>query len=318
MLPANLPVNLELLTLLFKDLRDGVAIADATEKGFPLIYINKSFESITGYSFDQVQGKNCRFLQGEDTEQAHVEEIRQALTGNTPLLITLKNYRKNGEPFWNELSLSPIIQDDKPLFFISIQKDVTEKILFEQRIINEMHALRSTNKVLERKADTDGLTGLKNRHYFDMECPVRLRIAQRYGLTVSVYMIDVDHFKLYNDHYGHLAGDTCLVNIAKAMLSCFSRATDICARFGGEEFIVFSTDSSRQESINHGQRLVDMVGDLTISHEESQLKKVTVSVGILHLEGKLKSNSKTLIDIADKALYQAKSNGRNQVIQTIV
>jgi PAS domain S-box-containing protein len=129
MIPADIDLDIEKIKHIFSNLRDGVALADARLDSFPLIYVNHSFERISGYTFDEINGKNCKFLQGKDTDLEHVQLIRNALKQQRSILVTILNYRNNGETFWNELSISPLL-DSRGVakYFISIQKDVTERI----------------------------------------------------------------------------------------------------------------------------------------------------------------------------------------------
>jgi len=115
--------------------RDGIVIADATHEDLPLIYVNRGFEEITGYTVDEVRGRNCRFLQGTDRDQIGVSELRKAIRELKPCQVTLRNYRKNGEPFYNDLQVSPVADETgRVVNFVAVQHDVTDRIAVERRL----------------------------------------------------------------------------------------------------------------------------------------------------------------------------------------
>ena len=128
--------ELQLTRSIFTSLTSGISVANATLPGMPLMYVNPAFESMTGYRLEEVQGRNCRFLQGEERDQAAVARIREALQHERELVTVLKNFRKDGTPFWNELSLSPIHNRKGQLtHFVGIQTDVTARVEFEAALL---------------------------------------------------------------------------------------------------------------------------------------------------------------------------------------
>ena len=133
--------ELQLNRRIFRSVTSGISVASATSDDFPLIYVNPAFEVMTGYSLEDVEGKNCRFLQGNEPDQPGLTLIREALTGRRETVAVIRNYRKDGSPFWNELSLSPIIdREGKLTHFVGIQNDVTARVAFEE-------ALRDSEKL---------------------------------------------------------------------------------------------------------------------------------------------------------------------------
>jgi diguanylate cyclase (GGDEF)-like protein len=164
----------------------------------------------------------------------------------------------------------------------------------------------------KRLANTDSLTGLCNRRYFQERLEQEVDRAIRYHRPLSLIMIDIDHFKLYNDTHGHLQGDNVLVEVAQA-LEAFSRASDIVARYGGEEFalILPETDKANAEAL--GRRLREYVEQQTIAGVEYlPTKALTISVGIASYTPP--DTKEALINAADTALYHAKREGRNRVV----
>ncbi|AKJ94885.1 MULTISPECIES: PAS sensor domain-containing protein [Thioalkalivibrio] len=127
-------IDAELLALAVDASNDGIVIAEREGDDNILIYVNRAFEELTGYRSEEILYRDCRFLQGEDTDQDVRQEIRAAIDENRPCRVTLRNYRKDGSLFWNELSLTPVFNDeDRLTYYIGIQKDITDRVEAEQR-----------------------------------------------------------------------------------------------------------------------------------------------------------------------------------------
>ncbi|MCB4771645.1 diguanylate cyclase [Ancylobacter sp. Lp-2] len=184
-----------------------------------------------------------------------------------------------------------------------LQRDAAYAALRESQ-----RQLMQANLELERLTRIDGLTSLGNRRYFDEYMMAEWRRALRGGLTLSVLMIDVDQFKDYNDNYGHLAGDDVLRRVADAIRVSASRAGDLAARFGGEEFVVVLLNTGIEEAQVAAERLVQNVRNLDIPHGS---KRVTVSVGVASMQpqGDLPEE---IITAADLALFRAKASGKDR------
>ena len=178
-----------------------------------------------------------------------------------------------------------------------------------------------THLTLKRQSDamreltlTDALTGVANRRSFNDTIDNEWRRCARGPAPLSVIMIDIDHFKRYNDAYGHQAGDTCLKQVANAMAACAGRPPDLLARYGGEEFVILLPQVGEQGAETVARRILAAVRELAIPHRMSSASDtVTVSLGvatILPSEGRCDSDA--LVRTADRALYQAKKEGRNR------
>lgn len=125
---------------------NGVTLADPDQEDMPLVYVNKAFETITGYTFAETIGKNCRFLQGKERDQAGVKELREAIENKKPVEVVLRNYRKNGELFYNHLLISPLFDSHgNLLYFLGVQFDITHKIRAEEEIKALKQQLASLN-----------------------------------------------------------------------------------------------------------------------------------------------------------------------------
>lgn len=174
--------------------------------------------------------------------------------------------------------------------------------------------LKAQSDLLRSLAFVDGLTGVANRRRFEDALQVEWRACRRDGRPLTLLMIDVDHFKLFNDHYGHLEGDLCLKRVAAAIAQLAFRAHDVVARYGGEEFACLLPGVSEQDAVLKAEALCRAIEQLTIPHAMSSAAAVvTVSIGVASLVPDDTSEPSLLVGAADAALYQAKATGRNRV-----
>jgi diguanylate cyclase (GGDEF)-like protein len=167
--------------------------------------------------------------------------------------------------------------------------------------------------VADTQAGKDHLTGLANRRIFDEQLTREWKRAAREKGTLSLLMVDVDHFKLYNDRYGHLAGDECLRAVGSVLAKAPFRGTDLAARFGGEEFAILLPRAGAEGAFLIADRIRQAVADQQQPHISNPSSIVTVSIGVATLHPAEETGEKLLIQRADEALYQAKKEGRNQV-----
>lgn len=198
-----------------------------------------------------------------------------------------------------EISARRIEEDGRP-YIVAIGRDITLRKLREQALVER--SLR------------DGLTGVWNRRAFDERLAECWRSSQRSGRPLGVVMIDVDHFKFYNDELGHPAGDECLRQVADALQSGALRSNSMLARYGGEEFVALVEEADTEATLLIAERLRQAVGTLTLPHPRSSVgHHVSVSVGVASVAASSGVLAQSLLDAADAALYQAKRGGRNRV-----
>ncbi|SHF62723.1 diguanylate cyclase (GGDEF) domain-containing protein [Modicisalibacter ilicicola DSM 19980] len=186
-------------------------------------------------------------------------------------------------------------------------------------LTEEIHRLLETlcsqNVLLRVQSLIDPLTGLGNRRLLDQRLEMTLPISRRRLTPLSMLMIDVDYFKQYNDHYGHAAGDSCLVEIANVLRDTFRRETDIVIRHGGEEFLVVLLDADKAVAMDLAEAMRSMLQAVGIRHPASPISPVvTVSIGVATAEAGTQIDTETLIACADAALYRCKDQGRNRVL----
>jgi diguanylate cyclase (GGDEF)-like protein len=185
--------------------------------------------------------------------------------------------------------------------------------LVDQRECGRNQKLADANRQLEALSNHDGLTGIHNRRYFDDYLAEVWDAAKAKTSPVSLVMIDVDHFKAYNDFYGHVGGDECLRRIAAAIQKALRRNSDIVTRYGGEEFAVVLPDAPGSEVQAVAERIMQSVAALGLPHERSPLfKRVTLSIGYATASATDAATPAALLRSADTALYRAKSDGRNR------
>ena len=183
----------------------------------------------------------------------------------------------------------------------------------EQRVAERTAQLEQANRKLATLSTTDGLTGLANRRHFDEVLRAQCARAARLGQPMALVLLDVDHFKKFNDCYGHQAGDACLVRVAEALAAGARRASDLAARYGGEEFAVVLPDTGADEARRIGEALRRDIEALGVAHAGSDVGHVTISVGIAVQPQQAGADPDALLRAADAALYRAKHDGRNRV-----
>lgn len=173
--------------------------------------------------------------------------------------------------------------------------------------------LDTANQELKRLSSSDGLTGIANRRFFDEYLSVEWRRARRNTTSLALLMCDVDHFKLFNDTYGHQAGDDCLRQVAHSINAYLERPSDIVSRYGGEEFAVILPETIAGGALFVAEKIRHAVHELSIPHSSSPDGRVTVSIGLASLIPDAETTPGNLIQLADKALYRAKELGRDRV-----
>jgi diguanylate cyclase (GGDEF)-like protein len=186
-------------------------------------------------------------------------------------------------------------------------------VLMRSSLIALTRKLDAANQELVRISSSDGLTGVSNRRFFDQAISVEWRRARRHSNSIAMLMCDVDFFKLYNDTYGHQAGDDCLRKVAKAIRLNTERPSDIVARYGGEEFAVVLPETTIGGALMVAEKIRHAIRELNIPHESSPAGMITMSIGIASAAPGFDNPPDDLIQAADKALYCAKREGRDRV-----
>ncbi len=188
------------------------------------------------------------------------------------------------------------------------------KIVAKSRIENQLKLKEYQDSLIE-SANTDQLTRLYNRKYFDVNIEKELATLSRYRGYISLLMMDVDNFKAYNDNYGHLAGDECLKAVAKCIEASLERKNDFCARYGGEEFVVLLPGTDKEGAGKVANDILANIKNIAMKHEYSDVSSiVTISIGYTTIDEKSARDANHLVSIADEALYAAKKDGKNKAV----
>lgn len=213
--------------------------------------------------------------------------------------------------------IEPIILQSKVKIFLEIYN---QKRLLEEQAkllelkVKELSDLKEANFKLENLSTLDGLTDISNRRGFDNYVNMSLKECIRYNRPISLIIADIDFFKGYNDNYGHLKGDECIIKVARAIDCSVKRPLDFVARYGGEEFAIILPEKNQESAITIAETIRKNVEALEIPYEHSSVSNyVTLSLGVRTVSANMDYSKNKLIDDADKALYNAKLNGRNQV-----
>ncbi|MHA3052468.1 bifunctional diguanylate cyclase/phosphodiesterase [Acinetobacter sp. ANC 4640] len=271
----------------------GVVITHA-DSDMPIVYVNAAFLTITGYTESEVMGRNCRFLQGADTDAITLKKIKNALMTKTQLQVKIKNYRKDGSWFWNQLTLAPILDDlGHCTHFLGIQQDVTKEWVNEEYIeYQKMH---------------DYLTGLFNRRAFDEYLEKALKNIQAKEDLYLLY-IDLDDFSPLNESLGHIVGDKLLQSVATRMKN-FIRDKDMLSRISGDEFALVLLDFKTPDHVvEFTERLLKNLS--TPFQIDGHKIHITASIGIAKNCSQVYQGIQ-LIQHAILSMQEAKKQGRN-------
>jgi diguanylate cyclase (GGDEF)-like protein len=295
-------------------MNSGLILLDADAK---VVLWNDWVASHSGISASLAVGQSLEMVFPEQLSNSFKLAIKNSLSYKLPIILSNALHRTPLPLYASPLSigsrmrieqsitLSPIIEGEHRFSLIQIADSSVS--------IRRERLLHVQSERLSKEVVTDGLTGLFNRRFFDESFKLEFVRAQRHQYPLTLLMIDVDFFKEYNDTYGHAAGDTVLIEIAKS-LKTNSRESDIVARYGGEEFVAILPDCSSICGQIIGEKQRAAIALLNIKHESSIVTDyVTVSLGVATLIPSATCLPSTLFAMADQMLYEAKHSGRNQV-----
>ena len=278
---------------------DVVLVTDAnfSNSGPRIVYANPSFEKKMGYNANAIVGHSPAILNGPKTDKHTLYRIYRALRKGRSIRTEILNYDQEREPHWFDVNIVPLLGDDGQIkYFTSIGRDLSRYKKIERQLAN--------------MALFDSLTGCLNRAAFMQHANKEFARAQRYHRPLSVVMIDIDHFKLINDKYGHAAGDNVLQIFVEAIDEEI-RTTDILGRIGGEEFALLLPDTPLNSAFHLAERVRKRITKYPYLAGEF-LIEVTASLGVTLLFD-TDPDFTQVMERADKALYTAKHAGRNQV-----
>ena len=316
--------EIELLESTLDYMPDMIYVQD---NDFVICLVNSALCQKFGFNRDQIIGKNARQLFPEEIAEAFIS--KQQVLANSKELVREEELivDRNGESCLLDTLKIPLIDENKQFQGVfSISRDITHQKRQEQERERLISSLKDALAMLERQskvlmrlnnqlkdlATTDELTQVNNRRYFEHRFDIEWRRCKRERAPLAIMIVDIDHFKLYNDRYGHNQGDFCLQAVASALSQQLGRPGDVFARYGGEEFVALLPNTSEGlEALT--QKCTQSVQKLNIQHDTTSVKEqvVTVSIGSVVGYPHLLESSRDLLELADQHLYLAKQQGRN-------
>lgn len=270
-------------------------------------YVSPSFLAMTGFTEEQLEDRPRHALIASE-DHLIVDSLLNALDiGEASQPCRYRQYLCTGETIWVEMrARAARARRGDMLDYVLNIRDISQQKLAEDE-------LAEANAELSAMTLNDALTGIANRRNFDQTMRREWNRAMRNGRPLALLMIDADHFKAYNDRYGHLLGDDCLKSIASVLAGAVRRAGDLVARYGGEEFAAILPDLPADKAAIVAERMRAAVLESVIAHEGNDGGVVSVSIGVASMVPGRGSESKSLLKLADEALYRAKHDGRNRV-----
>lgn len=275
-------------------------------------FISDAIEEITAYpasKFKWNPAQTYRDIIHVEDREAVENAIREGMDPMKSINIEYRIIDSEGQVRWiHETGRTVYNAEGKPLWFDGTIFDESKRKFVEE-------ALQKANRELQRLASIDGLTQISNRRRFDECMEKEWKRMIREQSMMSLILCDIDFFKFYNDNYGHQEGDKCLQAVAQAINSALKRPADLVARYGGEEFAVILPNTDSKGASFLVERIRDNIRELKIPHAYSKIDQhVTLSLGVSTAVPNQEISYETLIESADKALYEAKKQGRNRVV----
>ena len=274
----------------FKSIIDKYVITTTTRPDSTIVEVSSAFEKISGYSKEELLGKEISIIKHPQRDKQIIKELWDTILEQKTWTGIIKNKKKNGEEYWLEQTIIPKINEENKNIenFLSISVDITDK------------------KELEKIATIDKLTNIYNRRMLDDFLKTEIEIANRHNEDLSLIIVDIDHFKIVNDTFGHLAGDNLLTSISKIILENI-RNTDIFGRYGGEEFLIICRKTTKENAFVLAEKLRILIKEFKFD----EIGHKTISLGISDFQ---KSDTvETLFKKAD-TLYEAKNTGRDKSV----
>lgn len=291
--------DLRLLRRAVESTDNGVVIADARQPGLPIVYANPAYERMTGETASTLIDSDRHLLDATiDADPREVAALQRAIDEQREVRVLLRQRRKDGVVYWNDLQLAPVRNEAGALtHFVSVQADVTDR--------------QRAQEQLAFSATHDDLTGLPNRHLLVDRLQQALLNAERHHRSIVVLFIDLDDFKLINDSLGHSAGDEALRQVARRLATAVSEA-DTVARFGGDEFVVLMSENTDDTSVQ--QAIARIAASLSSPFDVSGASHyLGASIGWCRSPD-AGTDAEALLMRADLAMYKAKQGGRNRAV----
>ncbi|DAB29629.1 MAG TPA: hypothetical protein CFH84_08410 [Sulfurimonas sp. UBA12504] len=280
----------------YKSLIDGNLITLSTDLHGNIKEVSDAFCNLSQFSKTALEEINIKSLLHSDISKEEYRIILQTLKEKLYWSGEIKQERKNGDVFWVDVNIRPKFKKNKIVGYDTVMHNITEKKINEELMI------------------TDSLTQIHNRRYFNEILPRMINSVKREGGFLTLVVLDIDHFKEYNDTYGHIEGDNTLVDVATTIHNSLKRPDDYSFRLGGEEFALLFKSTSKNDAKIIVERIRQNIISLEIKHEKnSTLKIVTASFGVVTLRNDALVDWGAMYKLADDKMYMAKKSGRNTI-----
>ena len=291
---------------------EGVVLIDAQGADHPVIYVNPAFAALTGYSAAELIGRNLRLLQADDREQDGRHRLRDAMSRGETCRVLLRNYRKDGSLFWNEMTVMPLRHPDGCVtHYAGHHRDAGERLRIDPKVAKD--SLSGAHQPTAVAVRDDRLTGLYTLPYLEELLKRDWAVAHREQRSIAVFAVDIDALDLYNTTFGRAAGDSTIRRVAHIVSGCLRRSSDVTARIDGGSLIAFAPGLSIEQALRVGQLMAERVRDLRIHHPRSAvLRYISISVGVCAGTPGASDSPSDLLQRAQQQLQFAKKSGRNQ------
>jgi diguanylate cyclase (GGDEF)-like protein/PAS domain S-box-containing protein len=289
-----------------------------TDREGKCIWVNPAFTLVSGYSSEEIVGQKLSKLKSGVQDEAFYRDLWQTILGGNIWKGEIINKNKAGQLYYEEMTIAPVRnQRGEITHFIAIKQEVTERKRQEiylqdanRKLEFQMAEIQALQEKLREQAIRDPLTGLYNRRFLEETLDREMAHAGREGKMLCIAMIDIDNFKNFNDRYGHKVGDMILRSLGDILLAN-TRKSDVSCRFGGEEFVVVMPNATPDGARKRAQQWRKAFQLLQNSFNGQELQ-ATISIGIASFPNHGK-DGETVLNAADKALYEAKQRGKNRV-----
>jgi diguanylate cyclase (GGDEF)-like protein/PAS domain S-box-containing protein len=276
------------------------------------VYANPGFEALTGYTVAELTGRNLRLLQADDREQDGRHRLRESMDRGETCRVLLRNYRKDGTVFWNEMTVLPLLDaGGRITHFAGHHRDAGERLRIDPKLTRD--SLSGAHQPTAVAIRDDRLTGLFTLPYLEELLKRDWAVAQREKRSIALFAIDIDALDLYNTTFGRGAGDSMIRRVAHVVSGCLRRSSDVTARIDGGSLIAFAPGLTNEQALRVGQLMAERVRDMRIHHPRSAvLRYVSVSVGVCAAVPDPADNPERLLQMSQTQLRIAKQSGRNQ------
>lgn len=292
----------------------GMVICDARDGDWPVLFVNAAMTQLTGYDADFIRGRNLRFLQGDDHDQAGLTRLRAALHDGIGCQTMVRNYRRDGSMFWNEITLQPLRNGAGQLtHFAGFHREVSATTA-NAALANDTRSLAGAQALLAQVRD-DKLTGLLRQSYFEDLLKRDWSLAQRESRRLSLMLFDLDCYEQYQYIFGQPGADQTFRRVARVVSGYFRRASDLCGRFGETQIVTLTTGLALPQAVQAAESVLGRIRDLAIHHPRSSVSRfVTASAGVVSMVPPHDAPHSHFYEAALQTLQDARDLGRNRVV----